>query len=670
VLDSLSDKKAGNSRDGQQKLNKNMLGFFKNLFGNRTGGDSNAFQRAATPPTPARAASASFHPRVPRPSTPTASNSLPRNGNRANTGDVESINIPLAAVLNGLPPELRPHVLQADIGDATLSISLERILSQISTGAVKLTFGELRQAAPELFLPADNYDDSQVTLPLNEILSRVNPALLVRRQNQKHIEVPQEISSPFDDRVNESTALNPPPVNSPGRKIALAMPAAQMDPASPEFAPFTRKPALVASVRPTHAPAAHPPGMPLKATPPVPQAPPAQRPIQAFQPQSRPVQQNQFKPSGQKPLQQPSVPPAPRPNPVSRQVSETESTQPPSAIPVSSALRSLGASTGLTAVPPNGPSAAASVRPIAVTPPKTVHEGVFLNVQLQAVSEYWADALRKEIVQLNLSDASLSIPLNTIEEAVRRGKVAFPWKTVRSWVNPAPLPTVSVHDIAIVEFPLRVIAPLFIARKKDLSQPRSKVAIDEQIPNLFFGFPQPEAAAAAPAPAAPAPVRAQPAAPISNQANAGETNYYVWDESSDSARVDETEFKRKPSIETNFLSRHATPNEVVAGAAALDGVVGALVALPDGLMVASKLPPELNGDTLAAFLPQIFGKVSQCTKELRMGDLNNLNFTVGNVPWKIFRVNAIFFAAFGRAGEGLPTAQLATLAAQLDRKKQ
>ena len=85
-------------------------------------------------------------------------------------------------------------------------------------------------------------------------------------------------------------------------------------------------------------------------------------------------------------------------------------------------------------------------------------------------------------------------------------------------------------------------------------------------------------------------------------------------------------------------------------------------------MVASRLSPDLNGDTLAAFLPQIFGKVSQCTKELRMGELNNLNFTVGNVPWKIFRVNAIFFAAFGRAGEPLPTAQLAALAAELDHR--
>jgi predicted regulator of Ras-like GTPase activity (Roadblock/LC7/MglB family) len=133
--------------------------------------------------------------------------------------------------------------------------------------------------------------------------------------------------------------------------------------------------------------------------------------------------------------------------------------------------------------------------------------------------------------------------------------------------------------------------------------------------------------------------------------------------------ADEAEYRRKPPGGTDFVARYATPNEIVSRAAALDGVAGALIALPDGLMVASRIPSELNGDTLAAFLPQIFAKVNQCTRELRMGELNNLNFTVGKVPWKIFRVNAIFFAAFGRATEPLPTAGLAALAAELDRKQ-
>ncbi len=149
-----------------------------------------------------------------------------------------------------------------------------------------------------------------------------------------------------------------------------------------------------------------------------------------------------------------------------------------------------------------------------------------------------------------------------------------------------------------------------------------------------------------------------------------DTNYYIWSDTAEAPRVDETEYKRSQRPATDFSSRHATPNEIVARAMALPGMVGAIVALPDGLKVASQIPPDLNADTLAAFLPQIFDRVSQSTRELRMGALNNFNFTVGNVPWKIFRVNAVYFAAFGRAGEALPTVQLAALAAELDRKKQ
>ena len=237
-------------------------------------------------------------------------------------------------------------------------------------------------------------------------------------------------------------------------------------------------------------------------------------------------------------------------------------------------------------------------------------------------------------------------------------------RSIASWIKPTPSPTVSVHDSALLELPLSVIAPLFLSRQKE-SKLQQKVAIDGDIPNLFFGFPQSDSPAADSA----ANVEAAPAPSSHAVTKPSETNYYVWDDTSDTAQVEENAFKRK-TPGTEFLARYATPNEVVSRAAALDGVAGALVALPDGLMVASKLSPDLNGDTLAAFLPHIFGKVSHCTKELRMGELNNLNFTVGNVPWKIFRVNAIFFAAFGHAGQGLPTAQLAALAAELDHKKQ
>jgi predicted regulator of Ras-like GTPase activity (Roadblock/LC7/MglB family) len=209
---------------------------------------------------------------------------------------------------------------------------------------------------------------------------------------------------------------------------------------------------------------------------------------------------------------------------------------------------------------------------------------------------------------------------------------------------------------------------------------------------LFFGFPQPETTqpkpfaqpekpqpkvspAKMPEPQPRPPARMpepQPVRPASKPVDAklADTNYYIWSDTAEAPRVDETEYKRPQRPATDFSSRYATPNEIVARAMELPGVVGAIVALPDGLKVASRIPSDFNADTLAAFLPQIFDRVSQSTRELRMGALNNFNFTVGNVPWKIFRVNAVYFAAFGNAGEALPTVQLAALAAELDRKKQ
>ncbi len=270
---------------------------------------------------------------------------------------------------------------------------------------------------------------------------------------------------------------------------------------------------------------------------------------------------------------------------------------------------------------------------------------------LVALAEGWPDAVRKEIIQSGVVDAAVHLPAELIERGLKQGRVAFTWRMVRSWIQGAP-GGASANDGTLLELPLKVVAPLFLSRQQEAAKARApKVDVDEDIPNLFFGFPQPEAAEAAAATARPS-----------------DTNYYVWDDTADGVKVAESDLKRGPSAGTRFVSKYATPNEIVSRAAALDGVAGALVALPDGLLVASQLPSDLNADTLAAFLPQIFGKVAQCTKELRMGELNNLNFTVGNIPWKIFRVNAIFFASFGRAGEPLPTAQLAALAGELDHK--
>jgi predicted regulator of Ras-like GTPase activity (Roadblock/LC7/MglB family) len=298
------------------------------------------------------------------------------------------------------------------------------------------------------------------------------------------------------------------------------------------------------------------------------------------------------------------------------------------------------------------PGAAAAPIPPPTALPGQVQPTIF--APLTALSEHWPEALQMEIKQLDLAGTHVALPVHLVEPALKRGRVIFAWRDLRSWIKPA-VAAVSVHDGIELELPLKVLAPLFVARQKN-GAAQKKVSVPKEIPNLFFGFPQVEPAGVSPA-TMPAAVAAAIPMP--------DTNFFSR---SLQPQTTDSEFKRKGG--TDFTSRAATPADIVLRAMGLPGVAGVVIALPDGLKVASQIPADLNGDTLAAFLPQIFARVNQCSRELRMGDLNNLSFTVGSVPWKIFRVNAVYFAAFGRPNETMPGVQLAALATELDRKKQ
>src|SRR5205814_7406121 len=106
------------------------------------------------------------------------------------------------------------------------------------------------------------------------------------------------------------------------------------------------------------------------------------------------------------------------------------------------------------------------------------------------------------------------------------------------------------QDNVVLDLPLKLITPLFLARQKEANKSQEKVAIDETIPNLFFGFPQTEDAAPT-APPAPSLAVAKPV----------DTNYYVWDDDSDRPLVDASQVKAAPSPGTRFMTRYATPNE-------------------------------------------------------------------------------------------------------------
>src|SRR5581483_4077612 len=132
-------------------------------------------------------------------------------------------------------------------------------------------------------------------------------------------------------------------------------------------------------------------------------------------------------------------------------------------------------------------------RETIVNPAEPSGTGASVVIPLSALADSWPEALRGEILQLKLTDAKLALPVEPIADALKRGRVAFPWKIVRSWIRPQVSAAVSTHDNTVLELPLKVITPVFLARQKEALKTQHKVAIDESIPNLFFGFPQPDA---------------------------------------------------------------------------------------------------------------------------------------------------------------------------------
>src|SRR6185312_10026319 len=176
---------------------------------------------AATEPaqTPAPAAFAPpIAPAPARPQTPTPVSVTPPPQPPPLSDEVE---MPLQPILDKLPQDLRTKMTMRveDLGDASIAIPTEQILPQLALGSVKIMFGQLRSAAPELFRVAEEYDSLPIILPLNILLSRLNPNSLPRNPQQKQIQVPQEIKGPFGAQAQgvtfATTMLKAPPQTTP-----------------------------------------------------------------------------------------------------------------------------------------------------------------------------------------------------------------------------------------------------------------------------------------------------------------------------------------------------------------------------------------------------------------------------------------------------------------------
>jgi len=693
-----------------------------------------------------------------------------------------------------LPIDLRAKLIQTPPTNSFVLIPVEKVLSQLAHGSVKITFGELRAARPGLFAGSGSENDTrQIALPLNEIITRISPTLLSRRVAKK-VEAADDVDGPFG---TNGQSVNFTSNRAPAKAAPTLPPRASQPAPAPAFPKLVTQPPAPAprtmATTPRIAPIASIPSARAAATVALARAKPGfSAPSPAlvgtipFSPMPAAPDAGSFNTAPQIPTENPILVPLSAlaekwPDALKMELVQTDLMSAQTALPaafvetglkrgrvillwknlrmmihpkpapvsvhdgvevelplkvltplffasqkatnltkqkasVSEEIPDLffdSKPTGITSAPvvapaftpapksppspasspepkptpvfmpsatPTGPVPVTPVNPPLSTPrvpsimPAALGEET-ISAPLAALSEKWPDALRHEIMEWNLSDAEVALPLNAVAPAMKRGRVTFSWSDLRACIRPTPAATKSVHDNAELELPLKVIAPLFLERQIRPAQPQARLSIDQSIPSPFSSIAPAETAVpvtapvAAPASAAePTPEQARPPLKPAD-AKLSETNYFVRADAKDTPQEDASEYIRAHAPQTDFTSRYATPKEIVARAMTLPGVAGVVVALCDGLTIASQVPSNLNADTAAAFLPQIFDRVAQCTRELRMGPLNNLKFTVGTVPWHIFHVNAIYFAAFGRAGESLPAAQLASLAGELDRKK-
>lgn len=501
------------------------------------------------------------------------------------------LKLSLKPILLALPDPLKIRVRQPPVGGAHISVPLQKILPQLGQGSVKITFGELRQAAPAgVFSDASDQDSAPVELPLQEILSQLKPSQLPRRAAQKKVEVPEDVTAFFGAKGEALTSV---------RMAAAA----------------SRPPAPAVATSPTPSIATSRPAIPTQPAPRVtPIAPGHEAPIRTSISMPAPA------------ALKPTATPGPSQTPPAKPF------QPAPAVP-------------FTIPRPAAP---------AVPPPaKPAEPQEALTVPLASVSDTWPDTIKEALAAH--PGATVVLPVDEIEQALKRGRIVFAWKRIRSLIQPALSPsTVSALDDTQLELPLQVVAPLFLTHRKPAG-PQKKYTITEHIPDMFHGRGLAPAAApvdagpavapaiAFPRPTAPAPTPAP--TPVAAPAPAVPT--------------DIGEVFSQPG------RKNWTPNEIVQRTSGLKGVSGALIAMQDGLMVASHLAPGLNAETIAAFIPQMYTRMMQYCKELKFNEANSLAFIVDNVPLKIFKVGGVYFMVLGRDQEPLPEVHLSIVAAQL-----
>ena len=766
-----------------------MFGIVKRIFGKNASG-STAPAKSVPLPAPARGvtpaqskansspaaapiAASGRPPVTPRTPTPTS----------APVGSGEAIKLSLSSVVRFLPEELKVKVNLAAAEGVLISLPAEQVVEQLSHGSVKLSFGQLRLLAPAgVFQGSSSHDENLVDLPLGEILGQIKAQSLPKRTNQKkRVQVPEDITGPFGSTGGPNSGAAGKPASNPAGQPAPVVPQPAASLPTPASAPVNRAAAVhkPTGISPPVAPAAKAASAPAPATPipvsaalreqalaamqavsgrvagankPVPSAvdpvaAPKPAPLAAALKSAPPIASEVFSvPLAQissgwpeavrQEIEQLNLAPAvvelpadqiasglktgrvaykwnellaalkPDPGPTSAMNGESVLELPLQILaPIFLAHRRPAAAQKLTAVAENipdlfsGNKPAPAVVPTPAAPPPSapapapatavstsntdlvrrantgsvgqteflrrantvVHGNVeCLMVPLGIVNDTWLEPLRLQIANCNMPDLRVELPVDEVAHALKCGKVEYTWRQLRAKIRPElPENLGAEYADTLLTLPLNIVAPLFLSQHRPKGTPK-KLAAGESIPDLFSAA---AAAGETPAPSASASAAAPPTAPSAPVAPAAPAP---------APKSFPTSTLKKPSADLGELfgqpgKRNWTPNEIVQKASRFDGVAGAIIAMQDGLLVASQMPLAWKSELTAAFLPQIFGRVRQCTQELKVGALDCVSVNLDSGTLVIFNAGIIYFAALSKPGEALPLAHLTLIVNELGR---
>jgi predicted regulator of Ras-like GTPase activity (Roadblock/LC7/MglB family) len=345
-------------------------------------------------------------------------------------------------------------------------------------------------------------------------------------------------------------------------------------------------------------------------------------------------------PSAQAPI------PMPTPLPFARSATLTHGTQSPSS--------SGGFSVSGACLPGAAPSSA---------PNATPQESLW--IPLRFLAPHLPHDVQKMLASPEFEAGKMGIPMSEMETGLKQGKLVFPWKQMRAWIQPTPPGGDGIEEV-LVPLPLQTIVPLFLAKRRDgASGTQKRIVLDQNIPDVFkTPLSGDGAAVAVVSPEVSAPPASEEKVRFALHADQAPAPMDLQAEHDATAAA-----KQKMADPAGQAGKTSwTPEELVDKTTKLPGIVGALISLQDGLLVKGQVPAGINAETVAAFLPQVFGRMTHYTRELKLGAPSYVGLGLAEYSLHIYKAGEVYFLVMGEVGKQAPLAQLSMMAAQLERQ--